>query len=85
MADPLAFKALSYGLIGLLASTVLVLWMVSLRREIIAGKSLNGLLPVLVVVAALCAFIGLLSAYVQFHQPSSILLQSGTLGINSQQ
>ena len=84
-ADPLAFKALSYGLIGLLASAVLVLWAVSLKGEIIAGKSLDGSLPAVVVVAALCAFIGLLSAYVQFHQATSILLQSGTAGINSQQ
>ena len=64
VTDPLAFKALSYGLTGLLASAVLVLWVVSLREEIIAGKSLIGLLPCVVVVVALCAFIGLLNAYV---------------------
>jgi hypothetical protein len=61
VADPLAFKALSYGLTGLLATAVLSLWVISLRREIIAGKSSNGLLPAVVVVAALCAFIGCLA------------------------
>ena len=65
MPPALAFKALSYGLIGLLASAVVVLWVVSLRREIIAGKSLDGLLPAVVVVASLCAFIALLTAYIE--------------------
>lgn len=68
VADPLAFKLLSYGLIGLLASTVLILWVVSLRREIISGKSPNGLLPL--VVAVLCAFIALLTAYIEVRQAS---------------
>jgi hypothetical protein len=83
-ADPLAFKALSTGSSGSWSQQSLVLWVISLRGEIIAGNSLNGLLPVVVVVVALCAFIGLLNAYVQFHQATSILLQSGTAGINSQ-
>jgi hypothetical protein len=70
VADPLAFKLLSYGLIGLLASTVLMLWVVSLRREIMSGKSLQGLLPVVLVVAVLCAFIALITAYIEVRQAS---------------
>jgi hypothetical protein len=75
MADALAFKVLSYGLIGLLALTVLILSIVSLRREIFAGQPVNGLLPVVLVLAALCASIALFAAYIHFLQVSSILLR----------
>ena len=44
MPDPLAFKALSYGLVGLLPLSVLILSVVWLRIEIISGKPLSGFL-----------------------------------------
>jgi hypothetical protein len=72
--DPLAFKALSYGAVGLLALTVLILSVVWLRIEIISGKPLSGFLPVLLIIAALCALISLLTAYVQFQQATSTML-----------
>jgi hypothetical protein len=71
--DPLAFKALSYGAVGLLALTVLILSVVWLRIEIISG-TLSGFLPVLLIIAALCALISLLAAYVQFQQATSTML-----------
>ena len=74
MPDPLAFKALSFGLVGLLALTVLILSVVWLRIEIISGKPLSGFLPVLLIIAALCALISLLAAYVQFQQATSTML-----------
>ena len=55
MPDPLAFKALSYGAVGLLALTLLILSVVWLRIEIISGKPLSGFVPVLLIIAALCA------------------------------
>ncbi len=74
MPDPLAFKALSYGAVGLLALTLLILSVVWLRIEIISGKPLSGFLPVLLIIAALCALISLLTAYVQFQQATSTML-----------
>jgi hypothetical protein len=76
--DPLAFKALSYGAVGLLALTVLILSVVWLRIEIISGKPLSGFLPVLLIIAVLCALISLLTAYVQFQQATSTMLHWGT-------
>ena len=75
MADVLAFKALGYALIGLLAFTVLILSIVSLRREIIFGTPPNGFSPVIIIIAALCALIALAIAYVQLQRPVSTLLR----------
>jgi hypothetical protein len=72
--DPLAFKALSYGAVGLLALTLLILSVVWLRIEIISGKPLSGFVPVLLSIAALSALISLLTAYVQFQQATSTML-----------
>jgi hypothetical protein len=72
--DPLAFKALSYGAVGLLALTLLILSVVWLRIEIISGKPLSGFVPVLLIIAALSALISLLTAYVQFQQATSTML-----------
>jgi hypothetical protein len=72
--DPLAFRALSYGLVGLWALTVLILSVVWLRIEIISGKPLSGFVPVLLIIAALSALISLLTAYVQFQQATSTML-----------
>jgi hypothetical protein len=68
--DPLAFKAVSYGLAGILALAGLVLSVVSLRIEIIYGKPVHGLLPVTLMIASLCFLIVLLTAYVQL-QPAA--------------
>jgi hypothetical protein len=75
MPDVLAFKALGYALIGLLALTVLILSVVSLRIEIISGKPLNSFLLVVVIVATLCAFITLLTGYVQLQRAISPVLR----------
>jgi hypothetical protein len=83
MAGALAFKALSYGLVGLLALTVLILSIVSLRREIISGKPPNGFSPVILIIAALCAFIVLLTAYIQLQRTTSTMLRRETAAITS--
>jgi hypothetical protein len=61
--------------VGLLALTALVLSIISLKREIVSGKPLDGFLPVALIIAALCASIALLAAYIHFLQVSSILLR----------
>jgi hypothetical protein len=73
--DPLAFKALSYGLAGLLALAAIVLSVVSLRIEIIYGKPVHGLFPVVLMISALCVFIVLVTAYVELQRPVSTLLR----------
>ena len=75
MPDVLAFKALGYALIGSLALTVLILSVVSLRIEIISGKPLNSFLLVVVIIATLCAFIALLTGYVQLQRAISPVLR----------
>jgi hypothetical protein len=83
MASALDFKALGYALIGILALTVLILSVVSLRREIISGTPPNGFSPVIIIIAALCALIALLTAYVQFQRASSTMLRLETAEISS--
>ena len=83
MPDGLGFKALGYALIGLLALTVLILSIVSLRIEIISGTPPNGFSPVIIIIAALCALIALLTAYVQFQRASSTMLRWQTAVITS--
>jgi hypothetical protein len=75
MPDVLVFKALGYALIGLLGVTVLILSIVWLRIEIISGKSLNSFLLVVVIIATLCAFIALLTGYVQLQRAISPVLR----------
>ena len=62
MFDPLAFKGLSYGLAGLLALAGLALSVVSLRIEIIYGKPLYRLFPVVLTIAALYVLIVVVTA-----------------------
>jgi hypothetical protein len=71
MPDVLAFKALGYALIGLLAFTILILSIVSLRSEIIFGTPPNGFSPVIIIITALCVVIALVTAYVQLQRPVS--------------
>jgi membrane protease YdiL (CAAX protease family) len=73
--DPLAFKAVSYGLILLIALVVLVLSLVSFRKEFISDKPVHGLFPLVLIIAGLCVLISLATAYVQFQRPVSILLR----------
>jgi hypothetical protein len=80
-----AFKAVSYGLVGLLALTVLILSVGSLRREIIAGNPLNGCFASFYLLPRSALLSGCLALTSKFHQATSILLQSGTAGISSQQ
>jgi hypothetical protein len=75
MPDVLAFKAVGYALIGFLALTVLILTVVSLRTEIISGKPLNSFVPVVIIIATLCAFIALFTAYLELQRANSLLLR----------
>jgi hypothetical protein len=81
MPPVLAFKALSYALIGILALAVLILSIVSLRREIISGKALNRFSPFMVTIAALCAFIALLSAYIHISGQLQIVPRPASVNI----
>jgi hypothetical protein len=59
----LTFKALSYGLMGLLWVTGLLLSLVSIRKESRCGVPLKGLMGLTIAVMGLCAFIALFAAY----------------------
>jgi hypothetical protein len=84
MPDALTFKAVSYGLIGILALAGLILSFASLRREIISGKPPKGLSPVIVIIAALCAFIALLTAYIHSSGRLPIMLRWERAAVTSQ-
>jgi hypothetical protein len=73
--DPLALQAVSYALAGLLALAGLILSAISLKGEIVSGKPLNGLFPVVLIIAALCVLISLATAFLQIQRPVSILLR----------
>jgi len=59
----LAFRALGYGLSGLLLLTMLVLTLVSMRKEARTDEPLEGVFTVTLLILSLCAFIALWSAY----------------------
>jgi len=65
-----AFKALSYGLAGLLAIRVLAMSLISLRRDIRSGRPLTGLVRFALVVAVFCVLAALYTAYIRL--PMSI-------------
>jgi hypothetical protein len=67
MLDPLAFKAVSYGLILLLAFTGLMLFLVSLRKEFTSDRPLRGLFPFALYVTAISLLASLATAYVQLQ------------------
>jgi hypothetical protein len=65
-----AFKALSYGLVGLLAIIVLALSLISLRRDIHCGRPLTGLVRFALVIAVFSVLVTLYTAYIRL--PMSI-------------
>jgi hypothetical protein len=63
MQPDLAIRGLSYGVIGLLLLAMLVLALISLRKEARRDEPLRGLLWFTLVVFGLCTFVALSSAY----------------------
>src|SRR4029077_8329522 len=61
----LAFKTISYGLVGLIWLIALALLWISMRKEARYGQPLRGILGLIVAALCLCAFIVLVAAYVQ--------------------
>jgi hypothetical protein len=72
--DPVVFRGVRYGLIGVLALTGLILSVVSLKREFLSQKPLYDFI-VVVLIVGLCGLVSALTAYVQFQRPVSILLK----------
>jgi len=66
-----AFKALSYGLVGLLAIRVLALSLISLRRDIHSGRPLTGLVRFALVIAVFSVLVTLYTAYARFKRATS--------------
>jgi hypothetical protein len=60
-----AFKALSYGVVGLLAFRVLALSLISLRRDIRSGRPLTGLVRFALVIAVFSVLVTLYTAYIR--------------------
>jgi hypothetical protein len=75
MLDPLAFKAVSYGLILVLAFAGLLLSLVSLRKEYLSDRPLGRLFLLLVVIAGLRGMISMLTVVVDVQRPVSALLK----------
>ena len=63
MHPDLAIRGLSYGVIGLLLLVMLVLALISMRKEARRDEPLRGLLWFTLVVFGLCTFVALSSAY----------------------
>ena len=63
MDADLTFKAISYGLLGLLLVTALILSLVSIRKQSHYDEPLHGLFLVTLIVIGLCAFIAICSVY----------------------
>jgi uncharacterized membrane protein len=61
----LAFKTISYGLVGLIWLTALALLWISMRKEARYGQPLRGVLGLIVAALCLCVFIVLVAAYLQ--------------------
>ena len=57
MDSELAFKTISYGLVGLIWLTALALLWISMRKEARYGQPLRGILGLIVAALCLCAFI----------------------------
>jgi hypothetical protein len=61
----LTFRALSYGLIGILGIALFALWLISMREEDGRGEPFKGMLWFGVAIIAFCAVIALVAGYVQ--------------------
>jgi hypothetical protein len=85
MLDPLAFKAVSYGFILLLALIALFLSLDSLKREYIGDKPMSGLLPLILIIAGLCGIISALTVLVVVQRPVSVLLKWESTAITSKE
>jgi hypothetical protein len=76
-----AFKALSYGFVGLLAIGVLALSLISLRRDIRSGRPLTGLVRFALVIGVFCVLMTLYTAYVRFKRATTARLDRIALTI----
>ncbi len=74
MDAALAIKGVSYGLVALLAVTLLALSLLSLRKEIQTGQSLIGLFPLALIITALCTVIALYAAYLRLNRARATML-----------
>ena len=81
MPAALAFKALSYGLIGLLAITFLGLCLISMAKEAHAGEPLRGILPVGSGIAEFCVLVACLAPTFESTGPYQSLF--GWTGLQS--
>jgi hypothetical protein len=74
-----AFKALSYGLVGLLALKIIALSLISLRTDIHSGRPLTGLIRFALVIAVFCVLAALYTAYVRLPMSISASRHEGEL------
>lgn len=59
------FRALSYGLIGILGIALVAVWLLSMREEHERGEPFKGMFWLSVAIVAFCAVIALVAGYVQ--------------------
>ena len=63
MEPELAFRALGYAIAGVLLFAMLVITMISLRKEAHTDRSIDGLFTLTLIVLSICAFVALCAAY----------------------
>lgn len=81
MPEVLAFEALSYGSIGLLAITFLGLCLISMAKEARAGEPLRGILPVALGIAEFSVLVACLAPTFESTGPYQLLF--GRTGLQS--
>jgi hypothetical protein len=72
MASPLTVTVLSFGLIGLLTITFFVLSLASMVKEHRTGEPTRGILPLGLLILALCVLVALVGGYFRFQPVKSI-------------
>ena len=72
MANPLTFAALSFGLLGLLTITFFALSLASMVKEYRTGEPARGIVPLGIVILALCVLLALVGGYFRFQPVKSI-------------
>jgi uncharacterized membrane protein YedE/YeeE len=80
----LTFRALSYGLIGILGIALFALWLISMREEDERDEPFKGMLWFSVATIAFCAVIALVAGYVQkarWLEKISHRVEAGTFGL----
>jgi hypothetical protein len=81
VAPGLAFKALGYGLSGILLLAMLIVTFVSIHKEARSDEPIGGLFPLALIIIAVCTLLALCTAYqtARSFQKSATRMQTQTI------